>query len=86
MKLGKTAAKRVNGSVKCAKPAQQAAGMPGGMSLGGETGMVLLEEVGSHPVKGDGRDRAGLRQMAWAGARSEMEGTQPQEVPVCTSS
>lgn len=51
-----------------------AAGVPGGMSLGGEVGMVLLEALGSHPVKGDGRDRAGLRQTAWAGARSEKQG------------
>lgn len=41
-----------------------AVGMPGGMSLGGEVGTVLPQELGSHPVKGDGRDRAGLRQMA----------------------
>lgn len=41
-----------------------AAGMPGGMSLGEEVGMVLPEELGSHTVEGDGRDRASLRQRA----------------------
>lgn len=64
MKLGETAAKRVNGSVKCAKPAQHGCRRAGGMSSGGEVGMVLPEELGSHPVKGDGRVRPGLRQMA----------------------
>lgn len=41
-----------------------AAGVPGGISFGGEEGMVLPEALGSHPVKGDGRDTAGLRQTA----------------------
>lgn len=46
-----------------------AAGVPGGMSLGGEVGMVLPEGLGSHPVKGDGRDRAGLRPEQEQGVR-----------------
>lgn len=56
MKLGKTAAKRVNGSVKCAKPAQHGCGHARGDEPGGRSGKKekLLQELGSHQVKGDG--------------------------------
>lgn len=87
MKLDGTAARRVKGSVKYAKPAQHCCGRARGDELWEEKwDRCRWRNWAVTLVKGDGRDRAGDGQMAQAGARSEMEEMWLQEVHVCTSS
>lgn len=52
MKLGKTAAKRVNGSVKCAKPAQHGCGHARGDEPGGRRGNGAAAGIGQSPGQG----------------------------------
>lgn len=49
MKLGETAAKRVNGSVKCAKPAQHGCRRARGDELGGRSGNGAAGGTGQSP-------------------------------------
>lgn len=59
MKLGRTAAKRVKGSVKCTKPALHCCGCTRGMSCGRRSGTSAARGTGIALVKGN---RAGDRQ------------------------
>lgn len=52
MKLGKTTAKRVNGSVKCAKPAQHGCRRARADELGGRSGNDAAGGTGQSPGQG----------------------------------